>query len=130
MKNMTLFCFIIFALLQFPLQADPWGKDADLSFYCPEQKESASPKCKTPFLGFLAEKLIKFHQNVISPCDGPRSHYIPSSSQYALEAMQKYDFLTGLGMGCDRLIRENKEEWVYRTTVDGAGKPIKYDPVP
>jgi uncharacterized protein len=74
--------------------------------------------------------MIGFHQEVISPCDGPRSHYIPSSSQYALEAIRTYGFFQGVAMGCDRLMRENKDPWVYRNTVDGAGKSIKYDPVP
>jgi putative component of membrane protein insertase Oxa1/YidC/SpoIIIJ protein YidD len=74
--------------------------------------------------------MIRFHQEIISPCDGPRSHYIPSSSQYTLEAMRRYGYFTGLAMGCDRLMRENKEEWVYRVTMDPAGAPIKYDPVP
>jgi hypothetical protein len=66
---------------------------------------------------------------VISPADGPRSHFIPSSSQYTLDAMRKYGFFNGFILGCDRLMRENKEEWVYRTTKDGAGKGIKFDPV-
>jgi uncharacterized protein len=111
------------------LTADPWGKDADLvkgrcAVPCCEQR------CKTPVLGTFAEVMIKFHQNVISPADGPRSHFIPSSSQYTLDAMRKYGFFQGFSMGCDRLMRENKDPWVYRMTLDGAGKIIKYDPVP
>lgn len=74
--------------------------------------------------------MICFHQEVISPADGPRSHFIPSSSQYTLDAMRKYGFFQGVSMGCDRLMRENKDPWVYRITFDGAGKAIKYDPVP
>jgi putative component of membrane protein insertase Oxa1/YidC/SpoIIIJ protein YidD len=67
---------------------------------------------------------------VISPADGPRSHFIPSSSQYTLDAINRYGLLSGISMGCDRLMRENEDPWVYRWTRDGAGKLIKYNPVP
>lgn len=107
---------------------EPWGKDAALANASTITCQN-SP-CKTPLFGPFAEVMIKFHQKVISPCDGPRSHYIPSSSQYTLDAMRKYGFYIGMTMGCDRLMRENKEEWIYRYTIDGAGTPIKYDPVP
>ena len=73
--------------------------------------------------------LIQFHQDVISPADGPRSHFFPSSSQYTLEAMRKYGFYKGFLMGCDRLQRENNQDWVYRKGVDGRGVEIKLDPV-
>ena len=91
---------------------------------------SKTDKCSTPFLGKFAEVMISFHQKVISPADGPRSHFIPSSSQYALNAMRKYGFFQGFCMGCDRLMRENEDPWVYRVTLDGEGHTIKYDPVP
>lgn len=111
------------------LSADPWGKDSDL--VKGRSIESCLPKrCKTPFLGTFAEVMISFHQNVISPADGPRSNFIPSSSQYTLDAMRKYGFFKGFTMGCDRLMRENKDPWVYPLTLDGAGQLIKYDPVP
>jgi hypothetical protein len=115
-------------LLSTPLLADPWGKDADL---CQRKTECVSTvcECPTPVLGSIAETLIAFHQDIISPADGPRSHYVPSSSQYTLEAMRKYGFYSGFLMGCDRLMRENDEKWVYRTTVLPSGKTIKLDPV-
>jgi uncharacterized protein len=129
-----LFIFLFFVGLAFLGRAtgdEPWGKDADMVNSGPVVKSiKGKCFCNTPLLGPFAEIMIKFHQEVISPCDGPRSHYIPSSSQYALEAMRKYGFFVGLTMGCDRLMRENKEDWVYRCTVDGAGVPIKYDPLP
>jgi uncharacterized protein len=114
---------------------DPWGKDADLAKSgtqaCNTQASApACNFCQTPLLGAFGEVMIKFHQEIISPCDGPRSHFKPSSSQYTLNAMRKYGFYIGMTMGCDRLMRENKDEWIYRYTVDGAGIPIKYDPVP
>jgi uncharacterized protein len=121
-----------------PAVSNPWGKDADLAFSSAfdaldENLADGSPLteiCTTPLLGKFAEAMIAFHQKVISPADGPRSHYIPSSSQYTLEAMRHYGFFKGYLMGCDRLMRENSDPWVYRTTRDGAGHVIKYDPVP
>lgn len=116
-------------LISNSLYGDPWGKDADLAIRPPCAVEIPQ-QCRTPLLGQVAEGLIGLHQNVISHCDGPRSHFIPSSSQYTLTAMRKYGFYVGMTMGCDRLMRENKEEWVYRKTVNGAGQQMKYDPVP
>lgn len=114
-----------------PLFGDPWGKDADLQYRDTPQAISAiqTNACKTPLLGTLGEVLIGFHQEVISPADGPRSHFLPSSSQYTLDAMRRYGFFKGYLMGCDRLMRENSEPWVYRTTLNGAGDVMKWDPV-
>jgi len=122
------FAAAYFFLICSHVQADPWGKDADLARGA--SAPCCSQNCKTPFLGSFAEIAIRFHQEVISPADGPRSHFIPSSSQYTLDAMRKYGFFQGFSMGCDRLMRENKDPWVYQITLDGAGNPIKYDPVP
>ena len=110
------------------LWSNPWGKDADL--VRSHTEKCSIDKCSTPVLGQFSEIMIVFHQNVISPADGPRSHFIPSSSQYTLDAMRKYGFFQGFAMGCDRLMRENKDPWIYPIVYDGAGDPIKYDPVP
>lgn len=119
--------YLFFLLIPLTSYADPWGKDADLAkSICPV----AICPCQPTVLEAISTVLVRFHQEVISPCDGPRSHFKPSSSQYALDAICKYGFLTGFGLGCDRLMRENSEEWVYRKTKDGAGHSIKYDPVP
>lgn len=122
------FASISLSLLCSPLTADPWGKDADLPVTC--KAKTAAKHCSTPLFGSFGECMIKFHQKVISPADGPRSNFYPCSSQYTLEAMRKYGFFQGFAMGCDRLMRENKDPWVYRVTVDREGIPIKYDPVP
>ena len=106
---------------------EPWGRDADL---LDNQTISCEQRCETPIFGNIAETMIGFHKTVISPADGPRSHHKPNSSQYTLDAMRKYGFFQGFSMGCDRLMRENNDPWVYRWTLDGAGVPIKYDPVP
>jgi putative component of membrane protein insertase Oxa1/YidC/SpoIIIJ protein YidD len=75
----------------------------------------------------MARQVILFHQKVISPTDGPRSHFRPCSSQYMKLCMMKHGFTKGFLMGCDRLLRENKDPWIYRKVVID-GKLIKYDP--
>ena len=124
------FFFSILTLISVALFADPWGKDADLVNFKCNPKEINSPKKTPSFVTQLGIQAIKFHQDVISPADGPRSHYIPSSSQYTLEAMNKYGFFQGYIMGCDRLMRENDEDWVYRKTTDPHGCQMKLDPIP
>ena len=104
---------------------EPWGKDADLR-YSEQSLETTLPD-KPSWGVFLANQVILFHQRVISPVDGPRSHYRPSSSQYMQQAMEKYGFVKGFIMGCDRLLRENKDPWLYRS-VEYEGKLYKYDP--
>jgi uncharacterized protein len=112
-------CALFFSLVFLSLFArggyfQPWDKDGSLSI-----KERLTEEM--PFedkLGVKAmEKVILFHQNVISPVDGPRSHFRPTSARYMLLAMRRYGFFKGAVLGFDRLMRENKEEWVYRTRV-------------
>jgi hypothetical protein len=110
-------------LLALPGYHLPWGKDADLHYH---QPASTPPSSLSP-LGQGMKQLIWFHQNIISPVDGPRSHYKPSSSAYMLQSIEKHGFFKGYIMGCDRLLRENDEAWVYRTTVVN-GKLWKIDP--
>jgi putative component of membrane protein insertase Oxa1/YidC/SpoIIIJ protein YidD len=100
---------------------EPFGKDSDIKIS--KKKE----KIKTSFLTKAFDKIIIFHQKVLSPVDGPRSHFRPTSSRYMQLAMQRYGFFKGYIMGCDRLMRENKESWVYQTIlIDNI--EYKYDP--
>lgn len=103
----------------------PWGKDAGIAR--PSASQETAPKRSLAAQG--AEMIIRFHQNVLSPVDGPRSHFKPSSSNYMLDAIHKHGFLQGFAMGCDRLLRENGDEWCYRT-IESEGKLYKYNPVP
>ncbi len=73
--------------------------------------------------------MIRFFQVYISPIDGPRSSYAPTSSQYTLEAIQKHGVFKGIAMGCDRLMRENGEVWMYDTIRTDEGLERKVDPV-
>lgn len=110
------------------LTAEPWGKDADL--VAPSSTTMCQGVSSPSWLTCWGTKAIRFHQEVISPADGPRSNYIPSSSQYTLDAMRKYGFFRGYVLGCDRLMRENDEKWVYRRIRDTNGVDMKWDPIP
>ncbi|MBA3958579.1 MAG: membrane protein insertion efficiency factor YidD [Parachlamydiaceae bacterium] len=116
---------IVMLVFCISLSADPWGKDADLC-----SPSLCTPSTKTcTVLGSVGTTMIAFHQNVISPADGPRSHFLPSSSQYTVDAMRTYGFLNGFMLGCDRLMRENSEEWVYRKACNAQGVSMKWNPV-
>lgn len=119
---------LFFCLLLSPLFGDaPWGKDADLVYF---KQVAEKPTEEFSFLRRIASNMILFHQEVISPIDGPRSHFFPSSSQYTKEAIQKYGFLKGFVLGCDRLMRENDDAWVYQTCSSPDGKRLKVNLVP
>ncbi len=116
--------FLLFScsLMAYPGFQEPWGKDSQLKDP-PKTKTATNPSVATR----MADAVIRFHQQVLSPVDGPRSHFRPSSSQYMHLAMHRYGFLKGYLMGCDRLLRENNDMWVYRT-IEIDGQLYKYDP--
>lgn len=116
-----LFCSTLYGEVGF---VEPWGKDAEM---VPHPDHIPPLPEKSGVFTKMAEYIILFHQNIISPVDGPRSHFRPTSSRYMLLAMRRHGFIKGYIMGCDRLLRENKEEWVYRTKeIDG--EVYKWDP--
>ena len=88
------------------------------------QEEEGPP---SSFLVRGAHRVILFHQQVISPVDGPRSSFRPTSCRYMYHAMRRYGFWNGFLMGCDRLMRENSDPWVYRTKKIGAYN-YRWDP--
>ena len=49
--------------------------------------------------------LIRFYQRHISPARPPCCRFIPTCSQYALEAIQKYGALKGGWLALRRLLR-------------------------
>ena len=114
---------IFFILFFSTLHADPWGKDSDLI----NHKNKISTKQQT-ILASTMKLFIRFHQRVISPVDGPRSHFSPSSSQYMFNAIQHHGFFKGYILGCDRLLRENNDLWVY-PTISRGNVDVKHDPV-
>lgn len=113
--------FYIFAGAGYNL---PWGKDADL---LKVEDPALHPLPRKDILSKAAEKIILFHQNIISPVDGPRSNFRPTSARYMLLAIRRYGFFKGYMMGCNRLLRENSDDWVYRTIVID-GVTYKWDP--
>ncbi len=108
-KNKARICLLLMCVISTSGFATivPWGKDADIVMIKSRTETSAPEHCKTPLLGAIGEAVITFHQTQITQCDGPRSNFRPSSSQYMLDAMRKYGFFQGFSMGCDRLMREN-----------------------
>lgn len=54
---------------------------------------------------FLA--LIRFYRKAISPYRSPCCNYIPTCSQYALEAIEKYGALKGGWLAFKRILRCN-----------------------
>lgn len=79
----------------------------------PEKTCQTEASCGVSALKKLGHKIIRFHQKVLSPADGPRSHFIPSSSTYTYRAISQYGLWRGYLLGADRLIRENGEAWLY-----------------
>jgi uncharacterized protein len=120
-----LFLTLPLSLLARPGYFPPWGKDANLTVPAPMEEQAPPRSLAVRF----AEGIIGFHQQILSPVDGPRSHFRPSSSNYMLDAIHKYGFIQGFIMGCDRLLRENGDSWCYRT-IEDEGKLYKYNPVP
>lgn len=122
MQKWWILFFLWSAAWATPGYFEPWGKDCNLKM--PAQN-GEKPHYSTATK--IADTIIRFHQEVLSPVDGPRSHFRPSSSRYMQLAMYRYGFLKGFIMGCDRLLRENDEEWVYRK-IEIDGQLFKYDP--
>ena len=51
--------------------------------------------------------LIRFYQRYISPCKPPCCRFIPTCSQYAYEAINKYGAIKGSALALWRLLRCN-----------------------
>ena len=66
-------------------------------------------------------KAIRFYQTAVSPLFPPRCRFIPTCSQYALEAVEKYGAWKGGWLALRRVLRCNP---FHRQ------KSIQYDPVP
>ena len=62
--------------------------------------------------------MVKFYRSYISPMTKPCCRYIPTCSQYALEALEKYGAIKGGYLALRRILRCNPFH------------PGGYDPVP
>lgn len=49
--------------------------------------------------------VIRFYRNVLSPLKPPTCRFVPTCSEYALEAIEKYGPWTGLKMSVRRVLR-------------------------
>jgi putative membrane protein insertion efficiency factor len=70
------------------------------------------------FLQKTALLLIRFYQAAVSPHFPPSCRYVPSCSEYAREALEKYGLCRGLYLSLKRLLRCHPLH------------PGGYDPVP
>ena len=50
-------------------------------------------------------KSIRGYQKYISPLSGPHCRYVPTCSQYALEAVEKYGTIKGGFLAAKRILR-------------------------
>ena len=55
----------------------------------------------------LCLRCIRFYQIAISPLFGPHCRYLPTCSQYALEAIDHYGVLKGGWLAAKRILRCN-----------------------
>lgn len=88
---------------------------------CKEVKGPEEQKQGSVFLRILAIPfivIIRFYQLVISPWLGPKCRFVPTCSQYSLEAFKKYGLLKGFWLSVKRISRCHP--------LGGQG----YDPVP
>lgn len=51
--------------------------------------------------------LVKVYQNTISPLLGKNCRFVPTCSQYMIEAIAEYGAMKGILMGVKRIIRCN-----------------------
>ena len=56
-------------------------------------------------LSFPFIAIVKLYQVVISPWLGPSCRYIPTCSQYAIEALKKYGLFKGLWLTLKRILK-------------------------
>lgn len=111
--------FLSSTLSALPLR-EPWGNGRSLLKSC--ERDCCEIQNNS------LQDLILFHQEIISPVDGERSHFLPTSSHYMQDAVAKYGIWQGWLMGMDRLMRENSDPWIYPTTLRGENL-VKSDPV-
>ena len=76
----------------------------------------------------LLLSLIRFYRRSISPLFPPSCRFVPTCSQYALEAIEKYGALKGGALALWRVLRCNPfGKYGYDPVPDKGGW---YDPVP
>ena len=56
------------------------------------------------FLTYILIKLIKLYQYLVSPIIGPSCRYLPTCSEYSIEALKTYGFSKGLLLSLKRIM--------------------------
>jgi putative membrane protein insertion efficiency factor len=79
---------------------------------------AAQVRSRSSWAGWVVMNIIRGYQQVISPWMRPRCRYLPSCSQYAVEAINAYGVGRGIYLGLGRFLRCHP--------FGGSG----YDPVP
>jgi len=57
------------------------------------------------FAKFVTVQLLRAYKWAISPLFPPSCRYVPTCSEYAMEAVERYGALRGIGMALARLLR-------------------------
>jgi uncharacterized protein len=57
------------------------------------------------FAKFVVLQLLRLYKEAVSPLLLPACRYVPSCSEYAMEAVERYGVLRGGGMALKRLLR-------------------------
>ena len=55
-------------------------------------------------VAYILIKLIKFYQYLISPIIRPSCRYLPTCSDYSIEALKTFGFLKGLSLSLKRIL--------------------------
>ena len=55
-------------------------------------------------LTYILIKLIKFYQYLLSPLIGHSCRYLPTCSEYSIEALKTFGFLKGLSLSLKRIL--------------------------
>ena len=56
------------------------------------------------FLTYILIKFIKIYRYFISPLIGPSCRYLPTCSEYSIEALKTYGFTKGVFLSVKRII--------------------------
>lgn len=56
-------------------------------------------------MGFILVSLLKFYKAMVSPLLPPSCRFVPTCSEYACEAIERYGAIRGSWMGALRLLR-------------------------
>jgi putative membrane protein insertion efficiency factor len=66
-------------------------------------RESSKPTSKPTLGAFVAGRVIRGYQLLISPVLGPRCRFYPTCSAYALEAINRFGLLRGSWLAVKRI---------------------------